>query len=579
MGETLVNIARMKAYEQQRRIDELKLGAAERTMAREDEWRSLWGDVFTPQAPARPQPGLTGPPQQGPPPGMPQQGPQQMPMSLADAPSPGPPQGGMPLSQTDFTGPTGMAQNIPTNQWMDVNTQTGEWGMPPAPGLAGAGQPAPPGPPPQAPPPQSGGLTGPPPQGPPQGPQGLAERPNGLPDIPGLQMPQINEQAFWKAYGRDPEKTTKAFSDYVDLQGKKIEQVEKANEMIYNTLRAVEESDDPAKMWPRALKDLRKKGIPIPTDMPDQYDPALNKFLLEQHAGVKTRVELAKERHYNAQTIEQKAKARKTAMETPTTVERAAEIEQKLANVEETLRRTTNIGEKQQLERDKLDLDKEKNMLDAIKADQQAGKDRTAQEQSALREWNNVAKPYQDVSDSMGVVEAAGSKKTPAADFALISAYLKMVDNKTGVRDAERRDAENLGGLPAMLKRGEGYVRGTSRLKDDVRIDLVNRTRDMYKSYMSDYDNRMQQYRDIATSQKLNPDNAVVDFRSRTKRAQEQPASSRGTPPAPAATAEPTGAAASPTIDKADFMRWYRSKGYTGTPKQGHVQEYWQQKG
>jgi hypothetical protein len=614
-GGTMVNIAKMRAYEQQRRIDELKLGQAERAAARDEEWRSLWGEVFKPQGQ---QPsgggGLTGAlPQGGPmPQGPPPQGPQ-MPASapvsapaamggLADARQPGAmpaaPTGGMPLSQTEFTGPQGMAANIPTGVPMDVNTQTGEWGLPPSPDQqlqAGVQQSLAAAPQGQAPmanvgmPQATGGLTGTPPvpaQGPPPpaapapapGPQGLTGERPGLPEMPGLQLPQINEQAFWRAYAKDPEKTTKAFGDYVEVQGKKLEQVEKTNDQIYNTLLAVEGSDDPAKFWPRALKDLRKKGIPIPNDMPEQYDPALSRFLLKQHEGVKARVENAKERYYDAQAMQNRALGRKQESEIKTPQERTLEIQQKLATLNETIAKTDDLPKRRALE-------EERNTIQAIEADikrdeialRRQGQTQTAEhqtrtaEQSFLGEWNKVATPYRDISDAYSMIESGGKGTPgPAADQLIVNGFLRMLDPKTGIRDGERRDFLTSGGLLQKIQRGEAYVTGTTQLRPEFKKDILARTRDAYNQAMTDYDQRMVDFRGIAERQKLDPNNVVVDFRSTAKKAQEQPPSAKT-----AATADP----ASSSINREDFMEWRRRNKKTGSVTDEETKQYFAQRG
>ena len=65
MGDTMVSIARLRAYEQQQQLEALKLGQAQKGFEREDLWRQAWGDVMTPSQPAAGTRGLARAPPAG----------------------------------------------------------------------------------------------------------------------------------------------------------------------------------------------------------------------------------------------------------------------------------------------------------------------------------------------------------------------------------------------------------------------------------------------------------------------------------------------------------------------------------
>jgi hypothetical protein len=166
-------------------------------------------------------------------------------------------------------------------------------------------------------------------------------------------------------------------------------------------------------------------------------------------------------------------------------------------------------GEKMTLEREKI-------------GQQQTQQQQTQQQQTRSAEfnlqgeYNKLALPYREVRDAMGRIEAAGTSPTAAGDAALITAYMKMLDPTTGVRDAEVRNAQSVGGLPQQAAGWLEWLRGGAPLKDDVRKDFMERAQKLYAQYQKDYEQVGTQYREQAERQGLDPRNVVQDYRSTT---------------------------------------------------------------
>ena len=135
-------------------------------------------------------------------------------------------------------------------------------------------------------------------------------------------------------------------------------------------------------------------------------------------------------------------------------------------------------------------------------------------EMSLQGEYNKLAKPYMEVRDAMGRIEAAGTSPTAAGDAALLTAYMKMLDPTTGVRNEEIRNAENVGGLPQRALGWLEWLKGGAPLKEDVRKDFMDRATKLYAQYQKDYEQNATQYREQATRQGLDPRNVVQDYRS-----------------------------------------------------------------
>jgi hypothetical protein len=190
--------------------------------------------------------------------------------------------------------------------------------------------------------------------------------------------------------------------------------------------------------------------------------------------------------------------------------------------------------------------------------EQQRLSEQTQQQRSAefqlQGEYNKLAQPYREVRDAMGRIEAAGTTPTAAGDAALLTAYMKMLDPSTGVRNEEIRNAENVGGLPQRALGWLEWLKGGAPLQESVRKDFLDRAKKLYAQYQNDYEQTATQYREQATRQGLDPRNVVQDYRSTT------PAGGRGTTVTEAdiaATVQASGKTRQQVLDA------LKAKGYT----------------
>ena len=277
MGETLTNIAKMKAYQQAQRLEELKYGQAERAYARDEDFQRLASQLFTPDTPAAQPPprGLVGgspPVAGGPPPPAP---------GGLSAPGPGPWASGY---QMPGVPPPSLA--------------TAQPGMPPAapempmggtqmPGMPPDAQ----GPPPPPEPPRGLAAATPAPPAPPEPPGGLG---GAQPGEPKPLLPQMNERVMAQMYAQDPVKAAQVIGGQLDLQKKKLDTTEKMNELIYMGLTALQSSPNPAEYYPIMLADLREQGVKIPASFPKEYQAGLMAFKLREHETLKNQIDKAK---------------------------------------------------------------------------------------------------------------------------------------------------------------------------------------------------------------------------------------------------------------------------------------------
>ena len=99
----------------------------------------------------------------------------------------------------------------------------------------------------------------------------------------------------------------------------------------------------------------------------------------------------------------------------------------------------------QQQHQERMGIEREKIGQKQTQQQQQQTQQQRSAELNLQQEYNKLAQPYREVRDAFGRIEAAGTSPTAAGDAALLTAYMKMLDPTTGVRNEEIRNAENVG--------------------------------------------------------------------------------------------------------------------------------------
>ena len=519
LGETLTTVARLQALDEQRRGQALYNRGAERQLARDDAWQAAMAQVFTPPQAA---PSLSGSPPQG-----------LTARPMADqVPFASPAQG-----QYGLTAPPPPQGMPPSFERAPSSLQA------PAmiPGAPGQGLTAP-SPPPSGPPPVGlgPGASAPPPASPPGG--GLTAPQSARPSQFAQLIQPLNMEALQQAYQLEPEKTGQWHARQVQLQGQKIAQAEHVTDRMYTVLKRIVSSDTPQQAYTMGLKQLRDEGIPLPQDLPPTYDPAWGAFTLDslrsakmEQAELKLKQDQAELelKQYTAQTergkmLNEAQKFQQTRGEgeyrdTPDGQVWVPKYAPPGGSVDA---RPVTLGGKPvggplqvQQEHQRAQL-AQQGMQQGI---QQGNQTRSAELQLQAHA-DTILKPYREVRDAMGRIEAAGTSPTAAGDLALITAFMKMLDPLTGVRDQEFKTAASTGGILDRVQAYYAQVASGKRLSDDVRKDFMDRSKTLYGQYMKDYEDTSTQFREQASRQRMDPRNVIQDYRSNT------PAGGRGVP-------------------------------------------------
>jgi len=119
---------------------------------------------------------------------------------------------------------------------------------------------------------------------------------------------------------------------------------------------------------------------------------------------------------------------------------------------------------------------------------------------------------YRTVRDSYGRVQASAKNPSAAGDLALIFNYMKILDPGSVVRESEFATARNAAGVPERIRRIYNRVLEGKQLGTAQRKDFVSRAEKLYKSMMAQYEKDEHQFRELAVSFGMDPQQVIVDM-------------------------------------------------------------------
>ena len=127
----------------------------------------------------------------------------------------------------------------------------------------------------------------------------------------------------------------------------------------------------------------------------------------------------------------------------------------------------------------------------------------------ALRkEFNGegIYKGYQEVKNAWSQINTGLSAKTPAGDLAAATKFMKLLDPTSVVRESELLMAmQASGALDRLYNYAQMRVAGT-KLTPTQREDFRALSDEFYKTSLNQYNEKFNEYRDIALRNNLNPD-------------------------------------------------------------------------
>lgn len=142
--------------------------------------------------------------------------------------------------------------------------------------------------------------------------------------------------------------------------------------------------------------------------------------------------------------------------------------------------------------------------------------DKTFEKESGLRkEFNalDTVKNFAIISGGLGKVLTSAKDPSGAGDISLLFAYMKMLDPNSVVREGEFATAQNAGSVPESLMARYNKVINGELLSDEIRNDFVDRAQRLYENEAETFGRTYDKYKNIASSNKLDPTRALIDYR------------------------------------------------------------------
>jgi hypothetical protein len=137
-------------------------------------------------------------------------------------------------------------------------------------------------------------------------------------------------------------------------------------------------------------------------------------------------------------------------------------------------------------------------------------KDKAAQEQQIRQEWTKLSTNVSEARRNQNLIETSANDDSGAGDIALVTAFSKMLDPMTGVRDTEFANARDSGGLYGKLLALTTQVQNGKFLSPEQResykrlsAQYLKAAEDQIAPVRSSYDLLIENYG-------LNPENIYV---------------------------------------------------------------------
>ena len=152
-----------------------------------------------------------------------------------------------------------------------------------------------------------------------------------------------------------------------------------------------------------------------------------------------------------------------------------------------------------------------------------AGKTFT-REKDLRSEFTKEMKPFTDLAQAFGKVEAAALNPSAAGDISLVYGYMKILDPGSTVMQGEQATASNAGGIPDRIRALYNKALTGESLAPTVRQDFYAQAQNLIESQRQMQQDIAGRYIGYATQNNLNPNQVVFDpFQRIEKKTQKEP--------------------------------------------------------
>jgi hypothetical protein len=124
-------------------------------------------------------------------------------------------------------------------------------------------------------------------------------------------------------------------------------------------------------------------------------------------------------------------------------------------------------------------------------------------------EFTSLTKDYAAVQASFDTIQSVAAKPSAAGDISLLTAYMRMIDPGSTVREGEFATAQNAGGVPQKIIARYNNLLSGERLEPSQRQDFVNQARNMLSGRKQQYDKTRSKYKTLAQRAEVDPIDVV----------------------------------------------------------------------
>lgn len=120
-------------------------------------------------------------------------------------------------------------------------------------------------------------------------------------------------------------------------------------------------------------------------------------------------------------------------------------------------------------------------------------------------EFNAITQDFGTVKSSLGTIEATAKNPSAAGDISLITAYMKMLDPTSSVKEGEFNTAQYAASVPQRLMGAYNKILSGQRLTEDQRADFIGQAKNIFNSRQTQYKSSREKYRQLATKTDVDP--------------------------------------------------------------------------
>lgn len=127
------------------------------------------------------------------------------------------------------------------------------------------------------------------------------------------------------------------------------------------------------------------------------------------------------------------------------------------------------------------------------------------------KEFTGQTSQYRSIADAWQKINKAASSPSAANDIALLYGYMRILDPSSTVREGEFATASQAGSVPERILAQYNRVVKGERLSEDQRNEFASSANDIVQSQVPVVKGLISRYTDIATRNKLRPEDVVYD--------------------------------------------------------------------